>query len=148
MIKAGSHCLSKSPDGSWQLSDNHKGLKTHRIVYLLAHGKISSEMIIDHINGNPSDNRIENLREITMEVNRRNTGKHPANTTGVTGVACAKNGTYRASVKTLDNKRIEKSFSISKYGESEAFRLACNWRSTQIALLNDQGAGYTSRHGQ
>ena len=148
MIKAGSHCLSKCPDGSWQLSDNHKCLKTHRVVYLLAHGKISSEMIIDHINGNPSDNRIENLREITMEANRRNTAMHRGNTSGVSGISVGKNGIYTASVKTLDNKRLTKTFSINKYGKEEAFRLACNWRSTQIALLNDQGAGYTSRHGQ
>ena len=38
-------------------------------------------------------------------------------------------------------------FSVEKHGNEEAFRLACEWRSEQIRLLNEQGAGYTERHG-
>lgn len=40
-----------------------------------------------------------------------------------------------------------KTFSISKYGEKESFRLACEYRSKMIESLNANGAGYASTHG-
>ena len=44
--------------------------KVHRLVYLLHHGHIPK--IIDHINGNRSDNRIENLRGVDYRLNSLN----------------------------------------------------------------------------
>jgi hypothetical protein len=38
-------------------------------------------------------------------------------------------------------------FSISKLGNDEAFRQACEYRAKMIAELNEQGANYTERHG-
>jgi hypothetical protein len=48
----------------------------------------------------------------------------------------------------LSGKKHSKSFSISKYGYEEAFRLACEARVEAIRLLNEQGAGYTEYHGK
>lgn len=146
-FKAGSHCTSKKAD-SWMVACDNVTLRTHRIVYLLAHGSIDSSKVIDHINGNPLDNSIRNLREITQQENRRNAKIHSKNTTGVTGVSRLKGGIFQAAVITPEGKKLSKVFNIAKLGEEEALRLAKEWRSTQIALLNDQGAGYTSRHGQ
>lgn len=42
---------------------------------------------IDHINGDPSDNRLENLRNVSHEVNGRNLARRKNNTSGVTGVS-------------------------------------------------------------
>ena len=134
----------------WKTKFKNKSVIVHRIIWTLVYGEIPANHIIDHIDGNSLNNNIENLRLIDQELNSRNRTKNKNNTTGVTGVSCCSdkgNKSYRAIV-CVDNKKMTKRFSISKYGESEAFRLACNWRSTQIALLNDQGAGYTSRHGQ
>lgn len=44
----------------------------HRLAWLHFHGAWPAENI-DHINGQPSDNRIENLRECTQAQNCRNT---------------------------------------------------------------------------
>ena len=41
----------------------------NRIVWTQHNGPIPKGMIIDHINGNPSDNRIENLQCITQKQN-------------------------------------------------------------------------------
>lgn len=136
----------KSRDGSWSITHNRKPVKVHRVVFLLCHGSIDASKVIDHINGNPGDNSIDNLREVTFSTNRRNLTLDKRSTTKVTGVSLHKNGTFRASVVDNGNRK-NKSFSVSKYGEEEAFRLACEWRKEQIEELNKNGAGYTARHG-
>jgi hypothetical protein len=137
----------KIVDGSWSITHEKRPVKVHRIVYLLANKKIDSSKVIDHINGNPSDNTIMNLREVSCKENRRNLKIDKRNLTGATGVSLHSNNTYRSSVTDLKGVRLTKSFSSSKYGEEEAFRLACQWRKEQIEQLNADGAGYTDRHG-
>lgn len=44
----------------------------HRIVFLWHHGEMPTE--IDHVNRDPSDNRIENLRAVTHQENHWNRG--------------------------------------------------------------------------
>lgn len=134
---------------SWVLTHNHKPVRVHRVVYLLANKIIDSQFVVDHIDGNPSNNLVSNLRLVTQAENRRNLAKDKRNVTGHTGVACGRNGeNYRASVVLLNGKRVEKSFSAAKYGTEEALRLAVEWRNNMIKELNEQGAGYTDRHGK
>lgn len=52
-----------------------KGFAVHRIVWLLCTGEWP-ENTIDHINGNPLDNRFENLRDCTQKVNNSNKGAY------------------------------------------------------------------------
>lgn len=42
----------------------------HRIVYFMYHGKDPRSKVVDHCNGNRSDNRIENLRCVTHRCNK------------------------------------------------------------------------------
>lgn len=137
----------KSADGSWSITHEKRPVKVHRIIYLLANKVVDSSKVIDHINGNPSDNSMINLREVSYKENRRNLKIDKRNLTGVTGVSLHSNNTYRSSVTDIKGGRLTKSFSISKYGKEEAFRLACQWRKEQIEQLNANGAGYTDRHG-
>ncbi|WP_162475414.1 HNH endonuclease signature motif containing protein [Candidatus Erwinia dacicola] len=58
----------------------------HRVVWEIHHGEIPEGMVIDHINGNPSDNRIENLRCVSQQINLLNKRKQKNNTSGITGV--------------------------------------------------------------
>ena len=57
----------------------------HRLAWLYVTGNFPVDMI-DHINGNRSDNRFDNLRECTMSQNGANSGKRPCNTSGYKGV--------------------------------------------------------------
>ena len=57
--------------------------KAHRLIFLLHHGYLPKE--IDHINGDRSDNRIENLRAVTRSQNQFN--KSPQRSaSGIRGV--------------------------------------------------------------
>ncbi len=44
----------------------------HRIIWELHHGEIEEGMVIDHINGDTLDNRLENLRVCTNTQNAQN----------------------------------------------------------------------------
>lgn len=62
----------KRKDGYWLLSYGGKHLLAHRVVWMLNFGVIPEGLVIDHINRDPSDNRIENLRAVTTSVNNAN----------------------------------------------------------------------------
>lgn len=62
-----------------------KNWRIHRLVYLMHHGHLPK--MIDHINNDRSDNRIENLREANDNQNAHNQMMRPDNITGVKGVS-------------------------------------------------------------
>jgi hypothetical protein len=49
---------------------NKKPYKLHRLIFMMNYGYLPS--IIDHIDGNPHNNNIENLRPATAQENNRN----------------------------------------------------------------------------
>ena len=81
-----------------------KAYKAHRVAWYLHYGSWP-EKFIDHINGNKSDNRITNLRDVTRGQNRQNIKKaYGSNKTGFLGV-CYKQGKYLAQIKSEGKKR-------------------------------------------
>lgn len=62
---------SVKPTGYICVTFNKKKLFAHRIVWYLHHGYWPSE--IDHIDRNPGNNKIENLREVSSRQNQQNT---------------------------------------------------------------------------
>ena len=88
---AGYKHISKNTDReTWRVDikygDKVFKLYAHRIVWLLKKKKIDADLEIDHINRNPLDNRIENLRLETKSRNMQNRKKCSRNTSGVKGV--------------------------------------------------------------
>ena len=64
-----------------------KSYQAHRLAWLWVYGCMPSNHI-DHIDGNPSNNRIENLRDVTRSVNMQNKKKAcKGNTSGYLGVS-------------------------------------------------------------
>jgi hypothetical protein len=73
--------------------------RAHRLAWLIVTGEWPTADI-DHINGDPSDNRISNLRVVTHAENQRNKAIGLNNTSGVMGVDWIKaRGKWRARVK-------------------------------------------------
>lgn len=73
--------------------------RAHRIAWLLHHGKWPDGSL-DHINGDPSDNRIVNLRDVPHFVSRRNSKLSARNKSGTHGVYADGNGRWKAHIKT------------------------------------------------
>lgn len=148
--------VGSNDNGYWRvhaLGDHYKG---HKIVWALNNNFENQDGLhIDHIDGNPSNNRIENLRLVGREINARNKPMMKNNTSGHTGVCFqnvkTKNGNYVeryvAGWRDINGKARTKCFSVNVYGYELAEHLAKEYRLHQIDLLNLMDAGYTDRHG-
>ena len=146
--------LSKGRHQSYAVKVNNISTRVHRIVWELHNGEIPNKMQIDHIDRNPLNNKISNLRLVDNKTNARNQSFRLTNTSGVCGVGLLKNKTkvgwntyWKAQWNNLDGKRCAKCFSIDKYGNDLAFSMACAFREDIMKSLNESGAGYTLNHG-
>ena len=63
-----------TPNGYIKTELNGRKLFVHRIIWVMFNGDISSKLVIDHINRNKKDNRIENLALVTNSENCQNSG--------------------------------------------------------------------------
>jgi hypothetical protein len=69
----------------------------HRLIWMMHHGFMPK--LIDHIDGNRSNNRIENLREADRNENSHNKSIHRNNTSGCKGVTWhKKSGKWLAQI--------------------------------------------------
>lgn len=77
----------------------------HRVCWAIYHGKWP-DLHIDHINGNRSDNRIANLRQVTIPENGRNMRVPKNNASGTIGVFWSERySVWRASISVAGKKR-------------------------------------------
>lgn len=73
-------------DGYIRVRKDGKEYRAHRLIWQLFNGEIPEGMLIDHIDGNTSNNTIENLRLVTRQQNNANsksTGTYPKGVTKV-----------------------------------------------------------------
>ena len=88
------------PDGRREIRVKGNAYKAHRLIWLYVYGKFPDNSI-DHINGQPLDNRIENLRDVTLQENQKNKCTYRTNSSGHTGVCW-----HKRNEKWLANIRV------------------------------------------
>ena len=83
---AGSTAGGHNDNGYYRIRIDGRSYLGHRLAWAITHGAwpVGS---IDHINGNPRDNKLVNLRDVRQGENIQNQRRpHPRNTSGVLGV--------------------------------------------------------------
>ena len=72
-------------NGRVEIRVNKKLYAAHRLAWLYVYGEFP-EHVVDHIDGNPNNNSIQNLRSVTRSQNLYNSKIPITNTSGVKGV--------------------------------------------------------------
>ena len=127
---------------------NYEKYAIHRAVYVMFNGAIPDGYIVNHKDNNHLNNSILNLEACPSRFNTRRTKSHngglmSTNNSGFTGVSKMVDDRYWSARWYENDKQKIKHFSIEKHGETEAFRLACEYRKQMIEKLNSEGAGYS-----
>lgn len=105
--------INKVKYHKWRKSHDHivtglpsKGQQRDLSHVILNFNAKISDLVVDHINGNPNDNRKSNLRIITQAENVRNKCLCSNNTSGFNGVSFDKSRNAFASEIRIDRKRV------------------------------------------
>ena len=133
-VSVGDVVGSRNDKGYQNIVIKGKQWGVHKVIFLMHHGYLPE--VIDHVNGLPNDNRIQNLRAATQKKNNQNQRFAKHNTSGVKGVSFhKKTGKWRCSLST-DNKTKQVTCFASKDAAAEFMEL---WR--------DMAHGEFANHG-
>jgi hypothetical protein len=105
---------------SKKINGKIKTLRLHRVIL----GVTDPKIIIDHINGQPLDNRKENLRIVTNQHNCINRPKQRNNTSGFKGVSLKKYGkrySYWVATITFNQQKINIGYFKTKEDAAKAY---------------------------
>lgn len=86
LLRVGTEAGSKSPRNPKQVLVNGRLWLAHRLIFKMMTGR-DTELVIDHANGNPRDNRWSNLREATRSQNAQNSKRRKTNSLDAKGIA-------------------------------------------------------------
>ncbi|MBA5956261.1 HNH endonuclease [Pseudomonas lactis] len=121
--------------GYVRIKIGRRQFKAHALAFVLMTGS-SPAGLIDHINGDPADNRWTNLRVCTQSLNLRNTALRSDNRTGIHGVHWdISMNRWVATIRESDGRRTRKNFSV--------FLDAVAWRKAKEIQF-----GYAEGHGR
>lgn len=127
-----------------------RSYKVHRIIMVLQGYTVNSK-VVDHINGDSTDNSPSNLRVTTITTNARNCNVQHNSPYGIAGVGLQEDSignTYFISRWMQNGKRQQVNFPIKKLGVMEAFKQAVISRRKAISEINakEPESMYTERH--
>ncbi|ASC26533.1 HNH endonuclease [Klebsiella pneumoniae subsp. pneumoniae] len=94
----------KSSAGYLSLAIDEVKFQAHRVAWAIYH-QSSPSGVIDHINGNKTDNRITNLRVVEFCENMKNVKRYSNNTSGIAGVRWYSQRSKWVAYINVDGKR-------------------------------------------
>jgi hypothetical protein len=98
-IKCGTMAGYLAANGYIQIGHNRKTYRAHRIAWMLHYAEDPGHLLVDHVDRNRANNKINNLRLVTPTGNSINaTTRLPNTVTGYKGVHRTKYGTYYAQI--------------------------------------------------
>lgn len=114
-----------------QIEVKGKSYAVHRVVWLLHNGTLDKDSVVNHIDCDPSNNKIENLEICTKSENnnRKKITKGIPNSNSNSGIPniffCSRDGKTKIRVSfTSFGKRYTKQFCTVRFGFDEAMNLA------------------------
>lgn len=124
-VKIGSIAGSVVSNNYIHLAINYRDYKAHRLAWLYIHG-VWPENEIDHIDHNPKNNKLINLRSVTTKENSKNRKKYCTNTSGVNGVHwCKRRSKWISRARDNGNNLFSKGF-------KDFFEAVCHRKSLEI----------------
>ena len=135
-VKTGKPVYCEVHKGYLRVRVNGKRFRAHRVCWALYHGYWPDQ--IDHVNGVRSDNRIENLRNVTATGNMRNKRRDKRNKSGTTGV-CWVESRRKWYAKICHEK---KQISIGYYTDIQAAIAARKAAEKALGFHENHDRGY------
>jgi hypothetical protein len=111
-----------------------KQILAHRVAWAIFYGNWPHDHI-DHVNGDPTDNRIANLRCVPQAVNVKNSRKYKNNSSGAIGVYARKDGRFNAYVRVNGKAR-----HLGCFGSFEDAKATSEYERRKL--------GFSERHGK
>lgn len=133
---AGKAALGASRDGYYTGAIFDRLYGAHRLAWIYENGPIPKGLVIDHVNGNGLDNRIENLEVKSQTKNCRNAKRSKRNKSGVTGVLWHSKRKHWIAQIVVDRKQIHLGSFTSKSDAAKARKAA------------EQKYGFHEHHGR
>lgn len=105
-IELGQIAGTKTNESYINIMINRKSYRLHRLIWIYHNGDIPDNMVIDHINGDVEDNRIENLQILTHTQNLHKQKLSKNNKSGFKGVSFNKRRNQWVARIACNNKKI------------------------------------------
>lgn len=110
-------------DGYWTVNFQRKSYKVHRVILELQGINLAGKLV-DHIDGDPSNNLLSNLRVVEPQGNARNSRKPKSNTSGCKGVYKYVKGKWIVRIRVGKPNSSKSSANYMHFGIFEDFELA------------------------
>lgn len=137
-VKVGDTAGYTEDSGYLRISVDGKNYRAHRLAWLWNHGELPARL--DHIDRDPSNNRIENLRPCTQSQNLSNSTKRSGGSSRWKGVYWHKCSNKWMARIQVNGKTKYLGIFATEADAAQAYNLAAHETFGEFANLNDHPA--------